>query len=66
MYYGYYETGGELARREAGHFLGCDYEETFLMPSTTLSMNLLGDGLVASGYLKQGDRVLTTDQEPIP
>lgn len=33
------------------------------MPSTTVSLNNVAEGLVSSGFVSRGDRVLTTDQE---
>jgi len=62
-YYANYYLGGQAARMTAGKFMHCSYKDVLLMPSTTVSMNLLGQGLVDSGFLKTGDRVLTSNQE---
>ena len=50
---------------QASSFLGCPgpTNGTLLMPSTTIGLNTVADGLVQSGWLSQGDRVLTTNQE---
>lgn len=44
-------------------YLGCFLNETVMFPSTTLALNAVATGLVESGFLAHGDRVLTTDQE---
>ena len=55
----------DLVRGQAASFLGASggAAEIALMPSTTVSFNELAQGLVVSGFLGKGDRVLTSDQE---
>ena len=55
----------DLVRGQAAEFLGASggAPEIALMPSTTVGFNEFAGGLVSSGYLQQGDRVLTSDQE---
>ena len=55
----------DLVRGQAAAFLGArgGAAEIALMPSTTVSFNELAQGLVVSGFLGKGDRVLTSDQE---
>ena len=50
-------------RSKAAVSIGAYLNETVLMPSTTVSFNTVAQGLVSTGYLRKGDRVLTTDQE---
>jgi selenocysteine lyase/cysteine desulfurase len=40
-----------------------DVDEMVLTPSTTVALNMVGEGMVASGFLQSGARALTTDQE---
>ncbi|KAH8071187.1 cysteine desulfurase [Aureococcus anophagefferens] len=61
--YEYFKIGAELVRHKAAKFLGCSDAEVLLTPSTTFGLNTVGDGLIASGFVGAGDRVLTTDQE---
>eukprot|EP00038_Savillea_parva_P024907 m.45476 g.45476 ORF g.45476 m.45476 type:complete len:430 (+) comp6652_c0_seq1:201-1490(+) len=53
----------EAVRVSAAAALNAFLNETAVMPSTTVSLNRVAAGLVSSGYVKAGDRVLTTDQE---
>jgi selenocysteine lyase/cysteine desulfurase len=55
----------EAVRAQAAAFLGAagGAKELALMPSTTIGLNTVAQGLVDSGFLRRGDRVLTTDQE---
>lgn len=71
----------EAVRRQAASALGAQLDEITIMPSTTVSLNNVAEGLlrpnpnpaltnlspilglVSSGYIRPGDRVLTTDQE---
>lgn len=53
------ETLAEKTRGMAAKFLGCDTSETLITTSTTNGMNAIAQGL----RLKEGDRILTTDQE---
>ena len=54
----------DAVQTQAAAFLGCyDKNGTILMPSTTIGLNTVADGLVQSGWLSKGDRVLTTNQE---
>lgn len=61
--YDYWRLGAEVVRRKAAAFLGCDADEVLLTPSTTVGLNTVGEGLVGSGFVTRGDRVLVTDQE---
>jgi selenocysteine lyase/cysteine desulfurase len=58
-------SGQELdtVRERASNTLGCHEDEIALTPSTTVSLNMVGEGLVSTGTLKIGDNILTTDQE---
>lgn len=49
----------EKTRAIAAGFLGCDLSEILITHSTTNGMNAIAQGL----KLKEGDRILTTDQE---
>jgi selenocysteine lyase/cysteine desulfurase len=49
----------EKTRTIAANFLGCDISELMITSSTTNGMNAIAQGL----RLKEGDRILTTDQE---
>ena len=40
-----------------------DVDEMVLTPSTTVALNMVGEGLVSSKFLRPGARALTTDQE---
>eukprot|EP00466_Bigelowiella_natans_P006372 jgi/Bigna1/135083/aug1.28_g9791 len=53
----------EAVREKAAKALGAFLNETLVMPSTTVSLNNVAEGLVSSGFVKRGDFVLTTDQE---
>jgi isopenicillin-N epimerase len=55
----------DAVRAQAAHLLGCSPDELALTSSTTESLNLVGEGLVSSGYFKPSgdDWILTTDQE---
>jgi len=53
------ESLAEKTRDIAARFLGCDISEMAITNSTTSGMNAIAQGL----RLKQGDRILTTDQE---
>lgn len=52
----------EAVRVKAAATLNAFLNETAVMPSTTVSLNNVAAGLVSSGYVREGDRVLTTDQ----
>jgi selenocysteine lyase/cysteine desulfurase len=61
-----WSSGTELdqVRQRAAVALSSELvDEIALSPSTTVSLNMVGEGLVASGFLKPGANVLTTDQE---
>lgn len=53
------EAWAEKTRSIAAGFLGCDLSEILITTSTTNGMNAIAQGL----RLKEGDRILTTDQE---
>ena len=54
----------EQVRSAVATFIGAEsVAEVALMPSTTVSLNTVADGLISSGFLSPGDHVLTTDQE---
>lgn len=53
------ESLAEKTRGIAARFLGCDISEMLITNSTTNGMNAIAQGL----RLKEGDRILTTDQE---
>jgi len=53
------EPLAEKTRSIAANFLGCDISEVLITTSTTNGMNAIAQGL----RLKEGDRILTTDQE---
>jgi selenocysteine lyase/cysteine desulfurase len=53
------ESLAEKTRTIAAGFLGCDLSEILITHSTTNGMNAIAQGL----RLKEGDRILTTDQE---
>lgn len=56
----------DAVREQAANLLGCSAEELALTSSTTEGLNLVGEGLVSSGYFKPGGDdgwILTTDQE---
>ena len=55
----------DAVRAQAANLLGCSADELALTSSTTEALNLVGEGLVSSGYFKPGgeDIVLTSDQE---
>ncbi len=53
------EAYAEKTRGVAARFFGCDISEMMITGSTTSGMNAIAQGL----RLKQGDRILTTDQE---
>ena len=55
----------DAVRAQAANLLGCSADELALTSSTTEALNLVGVGLVSSGYFKPGgeDIVLTSDQE---
>lgn len=55
-------TAMEAVRLKGAGALNALLNETAVMPSTTVSLNNVALGLVSSGFVKQGDRVLTTDQ----
>lgn len=57
--------GQELdeVRSKSADMLGADVEEIVLTPSTTVGLNLVGEGLISTNYLIPGSNVLTTDQE---
>ena len=51
-------------RAAAAEWLGAaETSEVVLVPSTSFACDTLADGLAASGYLRTGDVVLSTDQE---
>ena len=55
----------DAVRAQAANLLGCSADELALTSSTTEGLNLVGEGLVSSGYFKPDgdDWILTTDQE---
>jgi selenocysteine lyase/cysteine desulfurase len=53
------ESLAEKTRATAARFFGCDISEIMITTSTTNGMNAIAQGL----RLKEGDRILTTDQE---
>jgi len=53
------ESLAEKTRGIAAGFLGCDINEILMTNSTTSGMNAIAQGL----RLREGDRILTTDQE---
>ncbi len=55
----------DAVRAQAANLLGCSADELALTSSTTEALNLVGEGLVSSGYFKPAgeDIVLTSDQE---
>jgi selenocysteine lyase/cysteine desulfurase len=53
------ESLAEKTRGIAAEFLGCDISEIVITSSTTNGMNAIAQGL----RLKEGDRILTTNQE---
>jgi len=53
------ESLAEKTRATAARFLGCDISEIMITTSTTNGMNAIAQGL----RLKEGDRIVTTDQE---
>jgi selenocysteine lyase/cysteine desulfurase len=50
-------------RAAAAAFIGAAPNEVALVPSTTVAINAVAEGLVASGFLRAGDVVLQSDQE---
>lgn len=63
-------SGMELdeVRGRAAAELGCDLDELVLTPSTTVSLNMVGEGLASTGFFSSGSgaakrNALTTDQE---
>ena len=51
-------------RSKSAYLLGADVGEIILTPSTTIGLNLVGEGLVSTKYLTVGSsNILTTDQE---
>ncbi len=50
-------------RAAAAAFIGANPNEVALVPSTTVAINAVAEGLVASGFLRAGDVVLQSDQE---
>jgi len=50
-------------RTATANFFGCDLSELAIMPSTTVAFNTVATGLVESGFLTDGDIVLTSDHE---
>lgn len=58
-------SGQELddVREAACRLFSCDISELALVQSTTVGLNLVAEGLVATGTLRMGDSVLVTDQE---
>jgi selenocysteine lyase/cysteine desulfurase len=60
-----WSNGQELdsVRTAAAAMLGCGTGELALTPSTTVSLNMVGEGLVSTGTLVVGDNILTTDSE---
>lgn len=57
--YGPQEQAMEAVRAKAAAFVGCTTDELIITRSTTEGMNFVAQGL----DLREGDRVLTTDQE---
>jgi selenocysteine lyase/cysteine desulfurase len=53
----------DSVRSQAAKFLGCELGELGLVPSTTMALNIVASGLVDSGFLADGHRILTSDQE---
>lgn len=53
------EALAEKTRTIAARFFGCDISEMIITSSTTSGMNAVAQGL----RLKEGDRIITTDQE---
>lgn len=53
----------DTVRLTAASMLGCGDNELALVPSTTVALNDIGEGLVTTGFLRPGDSVLTTDSE---
>lgn len=58
-------SGMELdqVRERASIAMSCGTDELLLTPSTTVSLNMVGEGLVTSGTLQKGANILVTDQE---
>jgi len=58
-------TGEELddVREVASNIFSCSISEIVLLQSTTVALNTVAEGLVASGTFQSGDSVLITDQE---
>lgn len=56
-------TRMDLVREKAANFISAGANETVLFQSTTLALNAIAEGVVSSGFLSKGHRVLTTDQE---
>ena len=53
----------DAVRSQVAAFLGCEQTELALVPSTTVAFNVVGGGLVDSGFLRPEHTVLQTDQE---
>ena len=53
----------DAARLAVATYLGASLDELELVQSTTIGLETAVEGLVASGYLKAGQVILTTDQE---
>lgn len=50
-------------RERAASMFSCEVDELVLTPSTTVSLNMVGEGLVSARALEKGANILTTDQE---
>eukprot|EP00873_Tetraselmis_striata_P032798 jgi/Tetstr1/453062/TSEL_040098.t1 len=53
----------DQVRAQVAGLLGCTQQEVFLFSCTTQALTAVAEGLLASGFLRAGDRVVTTDQE---
>ena len=54
----------EAVRAQAAAYIGANsIDDVALVPSTTVGLNSIADGLISSGFFVDGDVVLTTDQE---
>ena len=66
-YFGMFTRDPFTARMDAVRDLAAAYigasRGVALVPSTTIGLNTVADGLIGSGFLTEGDVVLTSDQE---
>ena len=56
-------TRQDAVRRRVAEYIGAPADTVALVPSTTIGLNTVADGLISSGFLSEGDVVLTSDQE---